>query len=93
MAPCPLRAAPVSSDLRCLVLHSLHRRCQRVDALMLDARVCRRIFHGTCFRCHDCGVKLASNNWCVDSYGSVYCKSHFMQRMKAGGGKYDLSGK
>ena len=49
-------------------------------------------FHQACFRCTECSTKLTANSWCVDSGGRLFCKAHFLQLLRAGGGDYSLGG-
>ena len=49
-------------------------------------------FHQACFRCTECSTKLTASSWCVDSGGRLFCKAHFLQLLRAGGGDYSLGG-
>ena len=49
-------------------------------------------FHQACFRCTECNTKLTASSWCVDSGGRLFCKAHFLQLLRAGGGDYSLGG-
>lgn len=70
-------------------------KCNRCGKLVYAAEkvtASDQIYHTTCFRCTECNVKLGPASWCMDLSGGIYCKPHFVQTMRAGGGKYDFGG-
>ena len=66
--------------------------CKKTVYVAERATAQGNVFHKACFRCTECSTKLSSNNWCVDSGGRLFCKAHFIQLLKAGGGDYSLGG-
>lgn len=63
--------------------------CNRTVYPMEFVGASDKAFHKTCFRCHTCKTKLLPT-----SYATVgerfYCKTHYDQAFKAGGGSYDF---
>ena len=49
------------------------------------------MYHKECMRCLTCNVKLGGQ-YCADANGGLFCKPHFVQGLRASGGKYDMSG-
>eukprot|EP00900_Chrysochromulina_parva_P014198 jgi/Chrpa1/2277/Chrysochromulina_OHIO_Genome00005676-RA len=48
------------------------------------------MYHKDCMRCLTCNVKLGGQ-YCADANGGLFCKPHFVQGLRASGGKYDMS--
>ena len=67
-------------------------RCRKTVYLAERAQAQGNVFHKLCFTCTECNSKLGPNNWCVDTGGNLYCKPHFTQLLKSGGGNYNISG-
>ena len=67
-------------------------RCRKTVYVAERAQAQGNVFHKLCFTCTECNSKLGPNNWCVDTGGNLYCKPHFTQLLKSGGGNYNISG-